>query len=390
MLDFVFESGTFRILTFDSSQLNKFALSGNNKFDIFISGSKINRFALKECILGLETSISISDTRIFYLQMVKFAVIGNLYLREVRPMEKILKFTAWAKEVAGIYKKVNRDNENNLPKKPTFLLFHSSLGKTEFTNCELKWFTFNYSNSNLIDSFIVGGDLPIYDIQIVTKIEVDKNGKEILKFADESNSESPYQKASLFNQLKKVLERAGDTYGSSLLQSEWADNQLKYLSLVRIKKLGKVKRTNKTVSQKGFIKKIKDKIIVICSRGKRSFKRVFANIQINQDILSFKINKYSNNHDENWVKALVWILGFSVLFYLLSLLAQGEFCKGLEGGWELVGNYFGFLNPLNDTNFVDDKSKSSACAVVVDFFAKLFLGFLIYKFLRAFRKYGKK
>ncbi len=382
MCDFIFESGSVRLLTYNSSKINKFSLSGNNKFDIFISEGKINSLILRECILGLETSISISDTEIFYLQMVKFAVIGNLFLRNISPLAESIKFMAGTDEMSELYEKVKVDIEKNLPKKPTFLLFHSSLGKTEFTNCELKRFTFNYSNSNLIDSFIVGGDLPIYDIQIVTKIEFDEDGKETLTLAHKNNSECPYQKASLFNQLKKVLERAGDTYGSSHLQSEWADNQLEYLKLVKRKRLKGEK--------KGSVRITFRKILEVLGKVRIWFKNWFANIQIYQDIISFRINKYSNNHDENWVLALAWIMGFVIVFYFLFLLAQEGTPLETKSCEDSFVSYFKSLNPLNDSYFSGDEKIPPMKIVLVNFSAKLILGFFIYKFLRAFRKYGKK
>jgi hypothetical protein len=382
MLDFVFESGTFRILTFDSSNLNKFSIRGSNKFDIFISGGEINSLILKECILGLETSISISDTQIFYLQMVKFAVVGNLFLRNVSPLSAVSKFNSWTAEWNDVFKRVDEDNKKNLPQIPTFLLYHSSLGKTEFTNCGLEGFKLNYSNSNLLDTFIVGGNLPIFDIQIVTKIEVDKDKNETLVFADENKTESPYQKASFFNQFKKVLERAGNTYGSSLLQSEWADNQLKYLKLVKKEKLKAEKR--------GTIRSIFKRIIGFWIAISSRFKKKMENNQINQDILSFRLNKYSNNHDENWLIALGWIVVFSVLFYLLFLWASGRLFIDTAIDWGLFGNYLEFLNPLHNSNFLNDKIKPEGGIIAIDVVAKLIMGFLIYKFLRAFRKYGKK
>jgi len=376
MCDFIFESGTIRLLTYNSSKINKFSLSGNNKFDIFISGGKINSLILRECILGLETSISISDTEIFYLQMVKFAVIGNLYLRNVKHLAEPVEFEKVGKE-AGKKKigvKKNDAKKEIEKKKPTFVLFHSSLGKTEFSNCELEGFILKYSNSDLLDTFIVGGSLPTSDIRVIKTVEEDsapatKEGAEQFDpdsdfvEIDENDPQNPYQKASIFNQLKKVLERGGDTYRSSLLQSEWADNQLKHLGLIRKKKWEN---------------------IVWCRRGKKYID------QTSQDIYSFWMNKKSNNHDENWGISLGWILVFSLIFYIIFLSVDGRLWTSEDIDWGLIGYYFEFLNPLHNTNFLDDKIKPGGGIIAIDVVAKLFMGFLIYKFLRAFRKYGKK
>lgn len=363
IVNFAFESGTVRILYFNSSWLNKFSLSGNNKFDIFISECKINWLILTECILSLETSISISDTSVYYLRMEKFAVLGNLFLRNVSPLNKFFKFETKSNEVNEAFDKINQDNAKDLPVKPALLLYHSSLGKTEFTNCDLEKFAFYYSNSNLVDTFIVGGSLPIMDIRIIKDVVPSRENGETIIFADKNETESPYQKASLFNQLKKVLERGGDTYKSSLLQSEWADNQ--YLHL-------KLKRRLKPKNTKRFF------------RWTKYFD------QTSQDIYSFWINKKSNNHDENWGLALLWIVGFSVFFYFLFLHAYDKFDRHGEFSWELVGKYFAFLNPLSNHSVFENNRNSSGWTFVIDFVSKLFLGFFIYKFLRAFRKYGKK
>lgn len=216
MCDFVFESRTVRLLTFSSSDLHKFYLSGNNKFDMFINGSQINRLILKECVLGLETSISISDSDIYYLRMDKFAVIGNLYLRNVKHLAEPVEFEKVGKE-AGKKKigvKKNDAKKEIEKKKPTFVLFHSSLGKTEFSNCELEGFILKYSNSDLLDTFIVGGSLPTSDIRVIKTVEEDsapatKEGAEQFDpdsdfvEIDENDPQNPYQKASIFNQLKK-------------------------------------------------------------------------------------------------------------------------------------------------------------------------------------------
>lgn len=228
---FEFESGSMRILTFSGgSHIDEISLSGNNKFDMFFNAVKIKSFILKQCIIGQDSSISISDSEINYLRMDKLAVHGGFYLRNVKP----LNFT---QKSATDCDKSRKSNQQDIPKTPTFVLFHSSLGRTEFTNCDLEGFVLKYSNSNIVNTFIVGGTLPVRVIDVIaakeSKSDELKNNSEaefiVIKEHDPQNS---YQKASLFNQLKKVLERGGDTYSSSLLQSEWADSQLEYLKLV--------------------------------------------------------------------------------------------------------------------------------------------------------------
>lgn len=378
--EFKFESGSMRILTFSGGHVDKISLSGNNRFDMFFNVVKIKSLILKQCIIGPDSSISISDSWINYLRMDKFAVHGGFYLRNVKP----LKLEA----ISGTNSNGSKNSkQQDNSKQPTFVLFHSSLGRTEFTNCDLEGFVLKYSNSNIVNTFIVGGTLPVKMINVIATAvnepiigELENNPVPEFIEIKENEPQNPYQKASLFNQLKKVLERGGDTYHSSLLQSEWADSQLEYLKLA-LKNGTNHKNSSSSPSPWrniiAFAKQIFDWL--------RKF-----NLQTCQDILSFWLNKFSNKHDESWIRALVWILAIPMIFYLIFRIGDINLHFDTNKEHNFFRYWVELINPLNDVKLLDGESDSNGSKLSLIFLSKLFMGFFIYKFLRAFRKYGKK
>jgi hypothetical protein len=58
--------------------------------------------------------------------------------------------------------------------------------------------------------------------------------------------------------------------------------------------------------------------------------------------------------------------------------------------YDLIGYYFAFLDITHRTDFLVKKTELSGLSVTIDYINKILVGFLIYQFIAAFRKYGKK
>lgn len=58
--------------------------------------------------------------------------------------------------------------------------------------------------------------------------------------------------------------------------------------------------------------------------------------------------------------------------------------------WNLFGYYFSFIDITHRTDFLVNKSYLNGFSLTIDFLNKIIVGFLIYQFIAAFRKYGKK
>lgn len=120
------------------------------------------------------------------------------------------------------------------------------------------------------------------------------------------------------------------------------------------------------------------------------------------------MSKISNEFGTNYVRALVVLVTIgAVLFglYLPFTVAS----KSLVPTWEFwewpsgifyglthhFGDYLGFLNPTRSLGYLCAKNaeRVSDCdsqwALVIDWTSRIIIGYLIYQFIQAFRKYGK-
>jgi hypothetical protein len=108
------------------------------------------------------------------------------------------------------------------------------------------------------------------------------------------------------------------------------------------------------------------------------------------DKVILKINGLSNNHGLSIKEPFIGTIVLSVLFYILYLWSLGRMfnCNGID--WNLFGYYFSFIDITHRTDFLVNKSELNGFSLTVDFLNKIVVGFLIYQFIAAFRKYGKK
>ncbi|MCT4589123.1 MAG: hypothetical protein N4A71_14975 [Carboxylicivirga sp.] len=102
------------------------------------------------------------------------------------------------------------------------------------------------------------------------------------------------------------------------------------------------------------------------------------------------LNSWSNDHGLSIAKPLVHILWVSITLYLFYLLSLGRLFNGNEIDWNLFGYYFKFLDITHWSNFLVAKSELNGFSMAIDFLNKVIVGFFIYQFIAAFRKYGKK
>lgn len=102
------------------------------------------------------------------------------------------------------------------------------------------------------------------------------------------------------------------------------------------------------------------------------------------------LNSISNNHGLSIKRPLLWLLFFSVTFYILYLLSIDRVFKSTDFEWSLVGHYFSFLDLTHKKDFLIPKSEFTFWTLTLDFSNKIIVGFLIFQFISAFRKYVKK
>jgi hypothetical protein len=107
------------------------------------------------------------------------------------------------------------------------------------------------------------------------------------------------------------------------------------------------------------------------------------------DKLILKLNYWSNEHSLSISRPFWGLLISSIVFYILYLLSIGRIFNSLEIDWTLVGQYFSFLDITHRKDFLIPKSEFTIGTLIIDFMNKIVVGFFIYQFIAAFRKYGK-
>jgi hypothetical protein len=108
------------------------------------------------------------------------------------------------------------------------------------------------------------------------------------------------------------------------------------------------------------------------------------------DRVILKINGLSNNHGLSIKEPFIGTIVLSILFYVLYLWSLGRIFNASEIDWNLIGYYFSFIDITHRTDFLVNKSELNGFTLTIDFLNKIIVGFLIYQFIAAFRKYGKK
>ncbi|WP_433631519.1 hypothetical protein [Chryseobacterium cucumeris] len=271
--------------------------------------------------------------------------------------------------------------------KPIFRVFHSSLGKTEFSNCELNQFEFQYNNSNFLECVFLGTEVPEQNLKIL------KNDKIIIDYneLDKANKINYYyQKTDFYNQFKKVYERQGNIYEAGIFNSKWSENQEKLLLLKINQNEDYLNTTNDFNS---FIRSV--------------FLFFYGNKEKAMDVFTFNLNRISNGHGEDWLKSLRFILipTFIIfIFYILSirydfsvkyLNCPPESTFDSDVFKYLFRNtkyYFEFLNPARKFDFIklEDGESLDFWSSLWDIVGRIIVSFGIYQLIVAFRKNAKK
>ena len=118
-----------------------------------------------------------------------------------------------------------------------------------------------------------------------------------------------------------------------------------------------------------------------------------------QELWTLRLNKISNNFGTDWLLALKGILVVSVPIYILYIWSLNHLPEIVEQDgnqlssfFDTVALFFEFLSPIHKSEFIAEKLGRSSTAISwsLEFLGRIVNGYLIYQFVQAFRKYGKK
>lgn len=100
-------------------------------------------------------------------------------------------------------------------------------------------------------------------------------------------------------------------------------------------------------------------------------------------------NSFSNNHGLSIKRPLGWFFLLSIFFYLAYLFSLGKLFNSAPIDYNLIGYYFSFIDLTHRPNFLVEKGEFNVFSLTFDYVGKVVVGFFIYQFIAAFRKYGK-
>lgn len=127
---------------------------------------------------------------------------------------------------------------------------------------------------------------------------------------------------------------------------------------------------------------------------KRTYKHVLSTKKNSWDSRIDKatlwLNRWSNKHGTSAGRALVFTLGLGLFFFYFSAIASNKFSWS---GWEWsavgdgIGYFFQFLIPTHKFSYLETAEPTSNLYYILDFLGRIAVGYGIYQFIQAFRKF---
>lgn len=103
------------------------------------------------------------------------------------------------------------------------------------------------------------------------------------------------------------------------------------------------------------------------------------------------LNKLSNEYGSSYGKSFIFIVLLGWIIFYLSLLSTETYTFSVSpSDWEFnegVKFFIEFLNPLHKSDYMGEEIILSTGFYIIDFFGKIIVGYGIYQFIQAFRKY---
>lgn len=99
---------------------------------------------------------------------------------------------------------------------------------------------------------------------------------------------------------------------------------------------------------------------------------------------------FSNAHGQSIGRPFWLFVGVSITGYIIYLCTLGLIFQPTSFDANLIGYYFPFIDLTHRVDFLMDKGKLNGWTLATDYFVKLLMGYLIFQFVVAFRKYTRK
>lgn len=357
-----------------NSELNEFKIGEKCNVNITITDCRINYLKIVKMIFKKDSTLSMNNVSLFAFIIDEVDIHGQFTFRRIQSLYKPYRHL---RNLTRFF--LNDSIKRSLEElfklqgvsKSTIRISYTSLGNTEFIDCDLNGFErFEFNNSRITEVFISGGSIPEENVYI--------HGSE----ADSADWFD--QKISFFNQLSSVFQRQGDTYRAINYRSKSSKFQRKLLE----KKLAERSSLFDSLFKfSGWVSNLK------FTQWITNWFRRRADIL---ELLPFVLNNLSNRHGENWGRALVFIITSSVALYMIIIATTESWSfhwsmNPAHVNWTLIGAYFDFINPVRPFDFYDNLvSNKHAFLPLLDLLSRVIIGYGIYQLIQAFRRYGRK
>ncbi|MCF6132477.1 hypothetical protein [Flavobacterium wongokense] len=331
-------------LATDELEIKRFEIEGGNfATGIWIAGGKIDRLEIKS-VTPIKIHCKPNDDNSYdtesgqYISRFKNSIprIKDLIVSRYSNKDNFYHFSQIS---LHSFKFINFTNLGNITiskiEITKDLYFENSdLGKTTFIDCNFSQQNLFFDSSKITDISLAGALLP---------------GPKNIKSQNAQNLKS--QKRLALSQIKKVYQSMGDMVTAGTYQAEELNT---YMSTL---KLGS------------------EKITLI-------------------------LNRLTNYHGQSWIRAFVALVISSSLFFTLYCLQLGFYVdfSGQEKNyfWENATYILEFINPIRKSEFLPkviankNEYEIPNKVILIDSIAKLVNAYIIFQFIAAFRKYGKK
>lgn len=123
------------------------------------------------------------------------------------------------------------------------------------------------------------------------------------------------------------------------------------------------------------------------------YEKLLSTKKFNSDTWILISNRWTNGHGQSWIRAGVILIVGSIVLFCLARLCLGYYYPDESLIFSTVADFFIFtFNPLHKFLEVFNESQNvflTGLAKFIDVLARLFSGYMIFQFLRAFRKYAR-
>jgi hypothetical protein len=229
---------------------------------------------------------------------------------------------------------INANNEEGL-----LHISNSDLGRVNLIDCNFEPYKLAFHSSKIIDVFVAGTNMP--KPENINKVPLDDDGLPTLNNVDYVRSLD--QKRLALIQIKKIYESRGDYVKAGKYHAEEMETYLR----------------------------------ILCKEQRRD--------KIGE-ILLLLLNRVSNYHGQEWLRALIMALlvGAGLFYYYLS-----SFPPTLEipDAWY---SFLSFLTPIHKNDFLVNADCLTTKAKNIDDISRIIITYFEYQLVQAFRKHGKQ